>query len=132
MGDTETLQVLMRAMFTEMVEAKDLTKAERFYDPDFRLYTNGQEQDYEAFHAGHARVYPTAITYAVRYDDAAWVEGGDRLGGRVWITTTRPDEDPTEIEVIFLATFRDGRIHRLWELTWPDWSSLKEFDHYDG
>ncbi|MGC4935757.1 nuclear transport factor 2 family protein [Gordonia sp. DT30] len=120
----------MCEMFTRMVEAKDLSLVETYYDPDFELHTNGQVQDYQAFHDGHARVYPTAISYSVRYDDEAWVEGDGRLGGRVWITTERPGEPASEIEVIFLATFRDGRIHRLWELTWPDWSSLKAFDSY--
>lgn len=68
----------------------------------------------------------------MRYDDDAWVENGDRLAGRVWITTSRPGEDPTEIEVMLIAQFRGGRILRLWELTWPDWSNMKAFDSYDG
>jgi hypothetical protein len=124
------LRELMQEMFTQMVEAKDITRAGKYYDPGFLLDTNGQAQDYAAFCAGHARVYPTQISYAVEYDDEAWVETGDRLGGRMWITTKRPGEDATRIEVIFLATYRQDRIHRLWELTWPDWSQLKAFDSY--
>ena len=126
------LQQLMREMFSSMVEAKDISKVEEYYDPDFMLYTNGQVQDFAAFRAGHERVYPTGISYSVRYDDDAWVENGDRLAGRGWITTSRPGEDPTEIEVMLIAQFRGGRILRLWELTWPDWSNMKAFDSYDG
>ena len=126
------LQQLMRELFSSMVEAKDISKVEEYYDPDFMLYTNGQVQDFAAFRAGHERVYPTGISYSVRYDDDAWVENGDRLAGRVWITTSRPGEDPTEIEVMLIAQFRGGRILRLWELTWPDWSNMKAFDSYDG
>jgi hypothetical protein len=122
------LRELMQEIFSEMVEAKDISQAGKYYDPGFLLYTNGQVQDYAAFCAGHARVYPTEISYAVEYDDEAWVEAGDRLGGRMWITTKRPGEDATRIEVIFLATYRQDRIHRLWELTWPDWSQLEAFD----
>jgi hypothetical protein len=124
------LRELMTEMFSQMVEAKDITKVETYYDPDFLLYTNGQTQDYAAFHAGHARVYPTPISYSVEYDDEAWVEAGDRLGGRMWITTKRPEEEATQIEVIFLAIYRGRRIHRLWELTWPDWSQLQAFETY--
>jgi hypothetical protein len=124
------LRELMQEMFSQMVEAKDITKVGKYYNPDFELYTNGQVQDYESFHAGHARVYPTEISYAVEYDDDAWVESAERLGGRMWITTKRPGEDATRIEVIFLATFRAGKIHRLWELTWPDWSQLRAFETY--
>ena len=36
----------------------------------------------------------------------------------------------TSIEVIILATYRRRRIHRLWELTWPDWSRLGAFETY--
>lgn len=54
------LQQLMREMFSSMVEAKDISKVEEYYDPDFMLYTNGQVQDFAAFRAGHERVYPTA------------------------------------------------------------------------
>jgi hypothetical protein len=125
-----TLRELMQEMFSQMVVAKDITQAERYYDPGLLLYTNGQVQDYAAFHAGHARVYPTEISYAVEYDDEAWVETGDRLAGRMWITTARPGEQATRIEVILVAVYRERRIFRLWELTWPDWSQLQAFETY--
>jgi hypothetical protein len=124
------LRELMQEMFSQMVEAKDITQVEKYYEPDFLLYTNGQVQDYASFHAGHARVYPTEISYAVEYDNDAWVEAGDRLGGRMWITTKRPAEAAARIEVIFLAVYRQRRIRRLWELTWPDWSQLGAFETY--
>jgi hypothetical protein len=119
-------------MFTRMVEAKDASLVDTYYDPDFRLTTNGQVQDLAAFRAGHERVYPTAITYRVEYDEEAWVETTDRVAGRVWITTRRPGEDATRIEVVLIAGFRSGRIHRVWELTWPDWSRMAAFDTYSG
>jgi hypothetical protein len=74
------LRELMEEMFSQMVQAKDISKIEKHYDPDFALCTNGQIQDYPAFHAGHARVYPTEISYAIQYDDETWVETGTGLG----------------------------------------------------
>ncbi|MFC6712669.1 nuclear transport factor 2 family protein [Branchiibius cervicis] len=121
---------LLIEMFDRMVVAKDASLLEHYYDPGFRLATNGATQTYAEFAAGHETVYATAIGYDIRYDDAAWVEGADRVAGRVWITTTRPGEEPTEVEVVLIATLKDGRIHRLWELTWPDWSQLKAFESY--
>ena len=47
---------------------------------------------------------PTTISYAIAYDDEAWVEANDRVAARVWITTSRPDEEPTRIEVVLIAT----------------------------
>ncbi|MFT3900920.1 MAG: nuclear transport factor 2 family protein [Gordonia sp. (in: high G+C Gram-positive bacteria)] len=117
-------------MFEQMVVRKDATLIERYYDPDFELYTNGEVQTYDEYAAGHRRVYATDITYRVEYDDDAWVVGDDRVAGRVWITTQLPDEKPTKIEVVLIAAYRDGRLYRLWELTWPDWSRLQAFDEY--
>jgi hypothetical protein len=31
---------------------------------------------------------------------------------------------------VFVAAYRDGRILRLHELTWPDWSRLSAFETY--
>jgi hypothetical protein len=124
------LQARMREMFSRMVEAKDASLVDTYYDPDFRLSTNGQEQDLAEFRAGHERVYPTAITYRVEYDEDSWVESGDRLAARVWITTQRPAESAHRIEVVLVAEYREGRILWLKELTWPDWSRLAEFDDY--
>jgi hypothetical protein len=120
----------LREMFDRMVIRKDAELARVYYHPDFRLHTNGQVQDYAAFAAGHETVYATGITYDIRYDEAAWVESEDRVAGRLWITTQRPGEAAVEIEVILVATYVDGMLHRLWELTWPDWSRLEAFETY--
>lgn len=125
-----SLRERMQEMFTRMVEAKAASLVDTYYDPDFVLTTNGQSQDLAAFRAGHERVYPTAITYRVEYDEDAWVESEDRLAGRLWITVGRPGEPPRPIEVVFVAAYRDGRILRLNELTWPDWSNLAGFEDY--
>ena len=125
-----SLRERMEEMFTRMVEAKDASLVDTYYDPDFVLTTNGQSQDLAEFRAGHERVYPTAITYRVEYDEDAWVESGDRLAGRLWITIGRPGEPERPLEVVFVAIFREGRLLRLNELTWPDWSNLAAFETY--
>lgn len=88
--------------------------------------------DLAEFRAGHARVYPTSITYRVEYDDDGWVESGNRLAARVWITVQRPGERATRIEVVLVAEYRDGKLLWLKEVTWPDWSRLSAFDEYGG
>jgi hypothetical protein len=52
------------------------------------------------------------------------------LAARVWITTQRPGEEAHRIEVVLVAEYRAGRILRLHELTWPDWSQLSAFETY--
>ena len=123
-------QDLLRDMFDRMVVAKDATLVDTYYDPGFVLSTNGLTQDRSAFAAGHRTVYATDIRYEVEYDEDAWVESHDRIAGRMWITTSRPGENPNRIEVVLVATVLNGRFHRLWELTWPDWSRLAAFETY--
>lgn len=54
----------------------------------------------------------------------------DKVAGRVWITTSRPGEEPTRIEVVLIAAYRNGRIHRIWETTWPSWRNVAALDDY--
>ena len=127
---TEGPPSVLKDMFQFMVVAKDATQISTYYDPHFQMQSNGVVQDYAAFAADHKRLYPTGITYQVEYHDDTWVETEDRLAGRLWITTQRPGEESHRIEVVLIATFRNARIHRLWELTWPDSSRLPTFQTY--
>lgn len=119
-------------MFAEMVVEKYATAVERFYDPGFVMCSNGITQGYESFRAEHEKVYDTEISYSVEYDEDAWVDAGDRLAARIWITTKRPGETATRIEVILIATFKAGRIFRVWETTWPSWTDLAAFKNYEA
>ena len=117
-------------MFKQMVVNKDPAAIERFYHPSFVMVSNGITQDFDAFAASHRAVYDTPISYSVEYDEQAWVETTDKVAGRVWITTSRPGEDPTRIEVTLIAAFTDGQINRVWETTWPSWNELPAFETY--
>ena len=121
---------VLRQMFAEMVERKDATAIDRFYDRSFVMYSNGVTQDFVEFAESHREIYATAISYSVEYDEEAWVETSDRVAARVWITTSRPGESATRIEVVLIAAFKDDRISRIWETTWPSWNSLTAFETY--
>jgi hypothetical protein len=121
---------LLREMFDEMVVAKKADLIDRYYDPDFSMYSDGLCQTFEEFSESHRGVYGSPITYAIEYDEQAWVESTDKVAARVWITTTRPGEEPTRIEVVLIAAYRNGRIHRIWETTWPSWRSVAAFENY--
>lgn len=121
---------LLREMFERMVVAKNVDIAERYYDPDFVMYSDGLRQDFAEFRDSHRQIYTTPIGYAIEYDEQAWVEAADKVAARVWITTALPGEQPTRIEVVLIAAFRDGRIHRVWETTWPSWRSMPAFERY--
>lgn len=127
---------LLREMFDRMVVAKNAELIEHYYDPDFLMYSDGLSQSFAKFRDSHRKLYATAISYAVEYDEHAWVRrarmgrGPDKVAGRVWITTSRPGEEPTRIEVVLIAAYRNGRIHRIWETTWPSWRNVAALDDY--
>jgi fatty-acyl-CoA synthase len=115
-----SLQARMREMVTRMVEAGNTSLLDTYYDPGFLLTANGRTQDLAAVRAEHDRAHRTGITYVVTYDEESWVEGRDRIAGRLWISTHRPGGQATRIEVLFVTTYRFGRILRLTKLTGPD------------
>jgi hypothetical protein len=117
----------LKEMFNEMVIKKNASLIPLYYHPEFLLYTNDQTTDYEAFLKSHYEYYATSLQYEVAYDEETLLEQGDKLAGRVWITTQRDNEAPKKIEVILIAQYKDGKIYRLWELTYPDWSKLPAF-----
>lgn len=121
---------LLREMFDRMVVAKNGDLIEHFFHQDFVMCSDGLTQDFADFRDSHRKLYATAIAYAVEYDEQAWVEAADRVAGRVWITTSRPGEEPTRIEVVLIAAYRDGRIHRVWETTWPSWRNVNALENY--
>ncbi|MFM0176415.1 hypothetical protein [Paraburkholderia sediminicola] len=42
----------------------------------------------------------------------------------------QPNEAPVEFEVVLIVTYVDRKIHRVWELTWLDWTQVKAFENY--
>lgn len=80
---------VLRQMFEQMVEQKDHSAIERFYDPAFVMYTNGVTQDFEAFAESHRTVYATEIRYSVEYDEEAWVRIRGQ-GGRAGVDHDQP------------------------------------------
>jgi hypothetical protein len=121
---------LLREMFDKMVIAKRADLIDHYYHPDFLMYSDGLCQTFTEFSDSHRRIYATSINYAIEYDEQAWVEAADKTAARVWITTSRPGEKPTRIEVVLIVAYCNGRIHRIWETTWPSWRGVTPLENY--
>ncbi len=117
---------LLDEMFRESVLKKDASKFEKYYAPDFVCFTNGKTMEYPEYLAFHEKVYTTPIQYEVRIEDETVVEDASGVGCRVFITTTMPGEKPRELELVIVAKFVGEKLHRLWEVCWPDWTQQKE------
>ena len=121
----------LKEMFTEMVLKKQASKIPQYYHPDFLLYTNGETMDYAEFLRSHQEYYASPIQYQIEYDEETFLENKDRLAGRVWITVKKPEHPPRKIEVVLIAQYKDHKLYRLWELTYPDWSQLPTFQNHE-
>ena len=63
----------------------------------------------------------------VSNDENAFVEHGDKVAARVIIKINKPNESEKELEIILICQFKDNKIYRIWELCYPDWSKMPEF-----
>ena len=122
------LIVHLKEMFAEMTIKKNPSVMAHYYHPDFLLYCNGEVTDYAHFHNMHEEIYKTPIQYKVEYDEETLVAQQNKVAGRIFITTSRPNETPTKIEVILIVEYKENKIYRLWELTFPDWTRLAAFE----
>ena len=119
----------LQQMFDEMVIAKDISRVEDFYHRDFWMSTNQVEQNLAEFIEDHRRYYSDPdLRYFVEFDDDSVVETPNGVSARLWITTGRSHTEMTRIEVLLIAKFVDDKIHRIWELTFPNWAHMKEFE----
>ena len=118
---------LLKRMFDKVTVEKNDQAIPLYYDNAFELYSNGKKMNYDAFLQMHRNIYKTSIQYKVRYDEETFIEQGNKVSGRLFITTIKPNEPAQEIEVILVAEFRGSKLYRLWELTYPDWSRMKAF-----
>lgn len=118
----------LKDMFTEMVEKKNATLIPVYYHHEFVCTANAQVTDYAYFLKQHEEYYASDRTYRVEYDDVTLLESGDKVAGRIWITVSVPGSVPKKIEVMMVAQYKDEKIYRIWELTYPDWSKLPEFE----
>lgn len=118
---------LLKEMFDKVTIEKNDQAIPLYYDKNFELYSNGKKMDFDAFLKMNRDVYKTSIQYKVRYDEETFVEQENRVAGRLFITTKKPNELVREIEVILIAEYKENKLYRLWELTYPDWSKMKAF-----
>lgn len=118
---------LLKEMFTKVTVEKNAQAIPIYYAKDFELQSNGKTMKFNEFLKLHQTIYQTGIQYKVRYDEEAFVEQDNKVAARIFITVTKPNELSREIEVILVAEYKNNKLYRLWELTYPDWSGMKAF-----
>ena len=116
-------------MFAEVIGKKNSSLIPSYYHHEFVLYANGQVTNYEEFLSSHQQHLSSTKIYQFEYDDETFIEKDGKLAGRIWITVSVPNGTPHKIEVVLIVQYKDGKIFRIWETTFPDWSQLPEFQN---
>lgn len=120
----------LKQMFEEVTVNKNAQAIPDYYHPELKLYTNNQVMDYKVFFDGHIKTCASPIKFAVSYDEETIVEHDDKVALRMWIDVTLPVKGTHRLELMLSAAYKDDKIYRLWELTYPDWSALPELASY--
>lgn len=118
----------MKEMFEEMAVKKNVLAIPKYYHPDFLMVTNQKKMNYMENLRFHEDIYKTDIQYQFRFEPETVVEKNDRIAFRFFVTTKRPSEPAHEIEVMLIGQYKAGKIYRIWELTYPDWSKAPAFN----
>lgn len=116
-----------KEMFSKMAIEKNAALIPVYYHKELLLYVNGEEIGYQAFLDDHIELYKSDKQYKVEYDEDTLMAQGDKVACRMWITISTPNSLPNKMEIVVIAQYKDDKIYRLWELTYPDWSKLPEF-----
>jgi hypothetical protein len=113
-------QRLLAELLGRVVAGHDDTAMDEYLHPEFRLWCNGTAHDRASFAGRVATALAGNLGYAIDVDDQAWVTGADRVAARIWVSSTPSAAEPSDTEVLLIATVRDGRFDRAWVLAWPD------------
>ncbi len=105
---------------------KNFSAIPQYYHPELLLYTNGVRMDYATYLETHREMYASSVHYTLEYDEPTFLEQGDKMAGRLWLTTMKDSGPPKKMEVVLIVEFKDDKIYRLWELTDPNWTKEKQ------
>lgn len=110
---------LFKEMLEKVIIKKDASLIPFYYHTYFLFYVNDQVITYNEYLKLHQGYFATPIQYEIAYDEDTLMEQGDKVAGRIWITTRNPHESSDKTEIIFIVQYKENKIYRLWELTHP-------------
>jgi hypothetical protein len=120
----------LKQMFQDVSVDKKVHLIPEHYHKDLMLYTNNQVMDYHTFLLGHQKSCASPLVFEVSYDEDTFIEQDNRAGLRMWISVGLPGKEAHKLELMLIAHFKDGKIEKLWELSFPDWSHIPELNNY--
>jgi ketosteroid isomerase-like protein len=117
-NNAETNIELVRSMFAS-VEQLDAQAIDQQFSPDFVMYSNDVQWDFQTYKDFHVQSYRERKAIRVQIDDL--IGDGDKVAGRAAIELTSTNDVQQQIQVIFIIKVKNGKICELRELTFPHW-----------
>jgi ketosteroid isomerase-like protein len=112
--------MIVRNMFKEFAEGLDVSKLDKYYSHDFILESNTVTYDYQTYKNLETNIYKTLKSLHVQYEDI--FSTANKVTARMKITLTHKDGKVNDFYVILIARLHEGKIDRIWEITYPSWS----------
>lgn len=115
---------LIKNMFSEFADKRDISKLDNFYSKDFTMESNGQHYNYQEFKNVEQSIFKKIKNQKDTYHDI--FATSDKVVSRMTIKLTHQDGKIDEYQVILIALIKDNKIAKIWEVTYPDWSKAEK------
>lgn len=112
---------ILKSMFHNVSEAKNIKEFDKYYDKNFILESNGQTFNYTVYKKQQAEIFNTIKSLTIlKYDDV--FSSGDKVATRINIKLVKNSGEILNFYVILIAQIKNNKIYRMWELTYPGWN----------
>ncbi len=123
-GSTTTQEnanlALIKEMFSQYAEKLDNSKIEFYFSKDFQLVENNEKEKFEAFKKEQETIFNSLKSLKIlSYEDV--IAKDDKVVGRVSMKLNAKNGRSKTYYVMFVATIKDNKIEKVWQLVYPNW-----------
>lgn len=116
---------IVKQMFTEVSEKRDLSKFDDFYARDFLLVSNNKKYGYEVYKKQQQDIFKKLASLKVlSYEDI--FAANDKVVSRMSIKLNMKDGVTHTFYLIAIFRLKNDKIDRIWEITYPTWEDKLE------
>lgn len=111
---------LIKDMFSQYAEKLDNSKIESYFSKNFQLVENNEKEKYEDFKKEQDTIFKSLKSLKIlSYEDV--IAKDDKVVGRVSMKLNAKNGQSKTYYVMFVATIKDNKIEKIWQLVYPNW-----------
>jgi hypothetical protein len=118
--ETANMQ-LVKEMFSQVSEKRDISKIDAYYSQDFMLVSNNDSFNYKVYKKQQADIFKILAKLEVLHYDDMFAKN-DKVVANMAIRLTLKNKTTHTFYVMLIAQIKDHKIYRIWEITYPTWS----------